>query len=323
MKPKVFVTHIIPEKGIKMLKSKFDVEVNKAEGIVDKKKLISGLKDKEVLLSLLSDTVDKEVIDSAPSLKIISNYAVGFNNIDLAAATSRGIYVTNTPRTLDETTADFVFALILSIARRIVESDKFMRSGKFKGWGPMDFLGFDVFEAKLGIIGMGSIGKEVARRGYYGFSMEVLYHDRSVDPSAIGFKTTRMDLPDLLKQADFISINVPLTKGTYHLIGEKELKMMKKTAYLINTSRGPVIDENALYKCLSEKRIAGAALDVYENEPSFVKGLEKLDNIIMTPHIASASMQTRELMSVKAAQNIIDYYEGKIPEGLVNKDVLK
>ncbi len=322
MKPKVLITHPIPDKGIEMLETKFEVELNRAVGILDKKDLISKLKDKDVLLSLLSDNVDSEVMEFAPRLKIISNYAVGYNNIDVNAATARKIYVTNTPRTLDETTADFVFALILSSARRIVEADKFMRSGKFIGWGPLDFLGFDVFEAKLGIIGMGSIGKEVARRGYYGFSMEILYHDNFVDPSAIGFKTVKADLDTLIAESDFISINVPLTKDTYHLIGLTEIKKMKKSAYLINTSRGPVVDEKALYKCLNEKNIAGAAIDVYENEPSFVEGLEKLDNIIMTPHIASASMQTRELMSVKAAQNIIDFFEGRIPEGLVNKDVL-
>lgn len=322
MKPKVLITHPIPDKGIKMLETKFDVELNSAVGILDKKDLISKLKGKDVLLSLLSDNVDSEVIECAPKLKIISNYAVGYNNIDINAATLHKIYVTNTPRTLDETTADFVFALILSSARRIVEADKFMRSGKFIGWGPMDFLGFDVFEAKLGIIGMGSIGKEVARRGYYGFSMEILYHDSFVDPSEIGFKTIRTDLDTLFAESDFISVNVPLTKDTHHLIGATEIKKMKKSAYLINTSRGPVVDEKALYKCLEEKSIAGAAIDVYENEPSFAEGLEKLDNIIMTPHIASASMQTRELMSVKAAQNIIDFFEGRIPDGLVNKDVL-
>ncbi|MFA7359917.1 MAG: D-glycerate dehydrogenase [Candidatus Kapaibacterium sp.] len=323
MKPKVLITHPIPDKGIKMLETKFDVELNSAVGILDKKDLISKLKDKDVLLSLLSDNVDSEVIECATRLKIISNYAVGYNNIDINAATLHKIYVTNTPRTLDETTADFVFALILSSARRIVEADKFMRSGKFIGWGPMDFLGFDVFEAKLGIIGMGSIGKEVARRGYYGFSMEILYHDNFVAPSEIGFKTIRTDLDTLFAESDFISVNVPLTKDTHHLIGATEIKKMKKSAYLINTSRGPVVDGKALYKCLEEKSIAGAAIDVYENEPSFAEGLEKLDNIIMTPHIASASMQTRKLMSVKAAQNIIDFFEGRIPEGLVNKDVLR
>ncbi len=323
MKPKIYITHKIPEKGINMLKNDFDVELNDYNGIVSKNHLIEKSKDKQVILSLLSDVVDFEVITKCKSLKMISNYAVGYNNIDINAATEKGIVVTNTPRTLDETTADFVFALILSVARRIVESDKFMRSKKFKGWGPMEFLGQDVYNATLGVVGMGSIGKEVAKRGYYGFSMDIIYYDRSFDPSSVGFKANSVSFDTLLKESDFITLNVPLNQGTFHLIGEKELKKMKKTAYLINTSRGPVVDEKALYKFLKEKRIAGAALDVYENEPDFISGLETLDNIIMTPHIASASKKTRELMSVKAAQNIIDYFEGRIPSGLVNKDVIK
>jgi glyoxylate reductase len=256
-------------------------------------------------------------------LKIISNYAVGFNNIDLKAATAKGIYVTNTPRTLDETTADFIFALILSISRRVVESDNFMRTGKFEGWGAMDFLGFDVYNSTLGIVGMGNIGKAVGRIAYYGFLMKVIYSDKFIDTKQLKFGAENVDFDTLLTESDFVTINVPLKEDTYHLIGERELNMMKKTAFLINTSRGPVVDENALYNALKEKRIAGAAIDVYEDEPGFVKGLEKLDNIVMTPHIASATIQTRQLMSYKAAQNIIDYFNGKIPEGLVNTEVLK
>jgi glyoxylate reductase len=323
MKPKIYITHKIPEKGINMLKNDFEVELNDYNGIVSKNHLIEKAKDKQVILSLLSDVIDYDVINKCRNLKVISNYAVGYNNIDISAATERGIIVTNTPRVLDETTADFVFALILSVARRIVESDKFMRSRKFQGWGPMEFLGQDVFNSTLGVIGMGSIGKEVARRGYYGFSMNVLCYDKSLDPASLGFKINPVSFDTLLKESDFISLNVPLTNGTYHLFGEKEFKKMKKTAFLINTSRGPVVDEKALFKALKEKRIAGAAIDVYENEPDFTPGLETLDNLIMTPHIASASKKTRELMSVKAAQNIIDYFEGKIPSGLVNKDVIK
>jgi glyoxylate reductase len=323
MKPRIFVTHLIPEKGIKMLRTHYEVEVNESSQPIEKDFLIRNIKDKEVLLSLLIDNIDADVINSAKNLKIISNYAVGYNNIDVNSATENGIVVTNTPRTLDETTADFVFALILGIARRIVESDKYMRNKEFKGWCAMDFLGFDVCNSNLGIIGMGSIGKEVARRGYYGFGMNILYIDRGINPLTIGFNAKAVDFDTLLRESDFISLNVPLTKDTYHLIGERELKKMKSTAYLINTSRGPVVDENMLYKYLKAKRIAGAAIDVYESEPEFVKGLEELDNIIMTPHIASASLQTRELMSFKAAQNIIDFFCGKIPEGLVNRDVLK
>lgn len=321
MRPKVVVTHMIPEKGISLLRKKFDVEYYPNTGLLNKKELISISRDKEVILSLLSDTIDKEVINNCPELKIISNYAVGFNNIDVKYATSKKIIVTNTPRTLDETTSDFVFALMLAVSRRIVESDRFMRTGKFKGWGAMDFLGFDVFNSTLGIIGMGSIGKEVASRGYHGFNMKILYTDRSVKPDMISVKAKHVSLHTLLKESDFVTLNIPLTDATYHLIGEEELKLMKNTSYLINTSRGPIVDEKALFEVLKEKWIAGAAIDVYENEPEFYKGLEKLDNLVMTPHIASASFKTRELMAVKAANNIIDVFERRIPEGLINKEL--
>lgn len=317
---KILVTRQIPENGIMMLKEKFKVEVLNNKHI-SKAELVTYAADADGIVTLLSDPIDRDFISQCKKLRIISNYAVGYNNIDVDAATERRICVTNTPRTLDETTADFVFALILGIARRVVEADKFMRSGKFTGWGPLDFLGFDVYGATLGIVGMGSIGREVARRGYYGFSMNIIYSDNSVNPEDVGFKVTRGDLLKVLKESDFISINVPLTKDTYHLIGENEFKLMKKTAYLINTSRGPVVDEKALLNALKNKIIAGAAIDVYEREPEFEKGLEELENIIMTPHIASATRCTRELMSRKAAQNIIDYFEGKIPEGAINREI--
>lgn len=312
---------MIPEKGINMLRKRFDVKYHPNTGILSKKKIIDISKDKDIILSLLSDKIDKEVIDSCPNLKMISNYAVGYNNIDVEYATKKNIIVTNTPRTLDETTSDFVFALILAVSRRIIEADRFMRSGKFEGWNALDFLGSDVFNSTLGIIGMGSIGKEVALRGYHGFNMKVLYSDRSVKPDMISVKARHVSLHTLLRESDFVTLNIPLTKETYHLIGEEELKAMKSSAYLINTARGEVVDEKALYRALKEKWIAGAAVDVYEREPKFTSGLEKLDNIVMTPHIASASLQTRELMSEKAANNILDVFEGKIPEGLVNKEI--
>ncbi len=323
IKPKILITHKIPDRGIAMLrKKKYDIELNSTDRKLSKSKLISMAQGKDAILTLLSDTIDTDFFNECPEVKMISNYAVGFNNIDIDEATSRGIYVTNTPRTLDETTSDFVFALLLSISRRIVEADKFMRSGKYKGWGPLDFLGMDVYNSTLGIVGMGSIGKEVALKGYHGFNMKIIYSDKSVMPDSIGIKARQVSLQTLLKESDFVTLNIPLKPGTYHLIGETELNMMKRTAYLINTSRGAVVDEKALYKVLKENRIAGAAIDVYEEEPKFVPGLEKLDNIIMTPHIASASFKTRQLMSCKAAQNIVDWFEGRIPEGLVNKTVL-
>ena len=204
-----------------------------------------------------------------------------------------------------------------------MESDKFMRSGQYRGWGAMDFLGLDVYNSTLGIVGMGNIGKAVGRIAYYGFLMKVLYSDKFIDAKQLKFSAQNTDLDTLLRESDFVTLNVPLKEDTYHLIGDRELSLMKKTAYLINTSRGPVVDEKALYNALKERKIAGAAIDVYENEPRFTEGLEKLDNIVMTSHIASATIQTRQLMSYKAAQNIIDFFNGKEPEGLVNRDVLK
>lgn len=323
MKPKIVITHPIPDKGIKMLQEKFDVHLNSDTGVIPKPKLIELLQGKDIVVSLLSDAMDAEVISNCPDLKMISNYAVGFNNIDLDAATEHGIYVTNTPKTLDETTVDFAFALILATARRVVESDKFMRSGKFTGWGAMDFLGGDVHHSTIGIIGMGNIGKLLARRAYYGFHMKILYVDEFVDEDTIDFPAQKVDLETLLKESDFISLHVPLTPETKHLIGEKELSMMKPTSYLINTARGPVVHEEALYNALKQNKIAGAGLDVYEFEPEFYKGLEELDNVVMCPHIASASINTRQNMSIKAAQNVIDFVDGRVPEGLVNKEVLK
>ncbi|KAA0207916.1 D-glycerate dehydrogenase [Ignavibacteria bacterium CHB1] len=320
---KILVTHEIPDKGILMLQEKYDIEYRKTVGVISKTELIGMLKDKNIVLSLLSDTFDEEVFRNCPDLKMVSNYAVGFNNIDLKAATRYGVYVTNTPKTLDETTVDFTFALMLAVARRVVESDKFLRSGKFTGWGAMEFLGGEVNRSTLGIIGLGNIGKSLGRRAYYGFNMKVLYMDKFVREDTLDFPAQSVNMETLLKESDFISLHVPLTDETKHLIGEKELNMMKSTAYLINTSRGPVVHEAALYKVLKENKIAGAGLDVYEFEPAFHKGLEELDNIVMCPHIASASLNTRQNMSIKAAQNIIDFVEGRIPEGLVNREVLK
>lgn len=319
---KVFVTRKILEEGLNMLRERYDVEVSDYDGIIPREMLLKKVKGADALLSLLTDNIDAEVMDAAgPNLKIIANYAVGYNNIDVEEATKRGIMVTNTPGVLTETTADFAWTLLMAIARRIVEADKFVREGKFRGWEPMLLLGTDVFGATLGIVGFGRIGQAMARRAL-GFNMRVLYYDNSRIDEQIEkeLKATFVDLPTLLKESDFVTLHVPLTKQTHHLIGEKELKMMKKDAYLINTARGPAVDEKALVKALKEGWIKGAALDVFENEPEIEPELLKLDNVVLAPHIASASYATRSKMSVMVAENIIKALNGEVPPNLVNPD---
>lgn len=322
---KVFVTRKILEEGLNMLRERYDVEVSDYDGVIPREMLLKKVKGADALVSLLTDNIDAEVMDAAgPNLKIIANYAVGYNNIDVEEATKRGIMVTNTPGVLTETTADFAWTLLMAIARRIVEADKFVREGKFRGWEPMLLLGTDVFGATLGIVGFGRIGQAMARRAL-GFNMRVLYYDNSrVDEQLEKeLKATFVDLPTLLKESDFVTLHVPLTKQTHHLIGEKELKMMKKDAYLINTARGPVVDEKALVKALKEGWIKGAALDVFENEPEIEPELLKLDNVVLAPHIASASYATRSKMSVMVAENIIKALNGEVPPNLVNPEVLQ
>lgn len=322
---KVFVTRQILPEGLNMLKERFDVEVSDYDGIIPRDVLLKKVKGVDALLSLLTDNIDAEVMDAAgPNLKIIANYAVGYNNIDVKEATRRGIMVTNTPGVLTETTADFAWALLMAIARRVVEADKFVRAGKFRGWEPMLLLGNDVYGATLGVVGFGRIGQAVARRAL-GFNMRVLYYDSKKAPEEIEkeLKATFVDLPTLLRESDFVTLHVPLTKETHHLIGEKELKMMKKEAYLINTARGPIVDEKALVKALKEGWIKGAALDVFENEPEIEPELLTLDNVVLAPHIASGSYATRSKMSIIAAENIIKALSGEVPPNLVNPEVLQ
>ncbi len=324
MKPKVFVTRRIPQAGLDILEKRCEVKVNPHHRVLTKKELIEGVKGTDGLFCLLTDTIDKEVMDANPNLKIISNYAVGYNNIDIEEAAKRKIMVTNTPRVLTDTTADLTWALLMSIARRIVEADKFTRKGKFKGWAPMLFLGSDIHHATLGIVGLGKIGKAVAKRAK-GFEMEVLYTDVKSAPKEIENKlgTEFVSLGELLSTSDFVTIHIPLLPETRHLIGEKELRMMKKSAYLINAARGSLIDEQALVKALQEKWIAGAALDVYEDEPDLAPGLSELDNVIIVPHIGSASITTREKMAIMAATNLAAGLNGKVPPNLANKEVLE
>ena len=311
---KIFITRQIPESGIKLLKEAgHEVEVSDFDGVLPREQLLKKIKGCDAALALLTDKVDAEFLDAAgPQLKVVANYAVGYDNIDVKAAAERKIIVTNTPDVLTESVAEHAIALIFAVARRIVKSDQYMRDGKYHGWGPMLFLGNDVAGKTLGLIGLGRIGGTVAQRMRQGFDMKVLYYDVAPNPELEEkFNMQYVSLEVLLKESDFISIHVPLVPQTKHLISEKELKMMKPSAYLINTARGPVVDEKALVAALKQGVIKGAGLDVYENEPAMAPGLAELPNVVVTPHIASATEETRNAMSELAAKNIIAVLEGR------------
>jgi len=287
--------------------------------------LLKKVRDVDGLLTLLTDRVDAALIGAASKLKVISNLAVGYDNIDLVEATRRGIVVGNTPEVLTETTADFAFALLMSAARRVVEADTFTRKGQWKAWGPMVMLGQDVHHATLGIIGLGRIGTEVAKRAK-GFGMKVLYYDqqrRNKEERQLGVEYAS-ELSTLLSRSDFISLHIPLNPQTYHLIGAPEFALMKPTAILVNTSRGPVVDQKALYDVLKSHQIFAAAIDVTEVEPIPPEDpLLTLDNLILTPHIASASFITRTSMATMAAANLIAGLHGQIPPNCVNPETLR
>ena len=319
---KIFVTRIVPEAGIKMLKDKgYEIAVNQEDRVLTKEELITALKDQNynALFCLLTDKIDSEVMDSfGPQLKVVANMAVGFDNIDAQEAKKRGIMITNTPGVLTDTVAEHTFALMLAIAHRISEADKFTRSGQYIGWAPMLMLGNDLSRKTLGIVGLGRIGSRVAHHGVKGFEMKVLYYDVNRNEEfEKEFGAVYVSLDDLLKQSDFVSIHVPLLPATQHLINAEKLKLMKPTSYLINTSRGPIIDEAALAMALADKTIKGAALDVFEFEPKITPELLSIDNVILTPHIASATEETRSKMSVLAATNIIEALEGRIPPNIL------
>ena len=323
-KPRIFVTRRIPQEGLEILKRCCQVEVSDYDGVIPRSLLLEKVKDTDGLLVLLTDMIDKKVIVAAgKKLRVISNYAVGYNNIDVVEATKRGIMVTNTPGVLTETTADLAWALLMCIGRRIVEGDKLVRAGKFRGWEPMLLLGTDIHESTLGLIGFGRIGQAMARRAK-GFNLKVIYYDREPVPPIIEKElgASYVSFDELLRKSDFISVHVPLTEETFHLIGQEEFSMMKKESYLINTARGPIIDEKALVKALKDGVIRGAALDVFENEPAIEQELMALDNVVIVPHIGSASYRTRTKMAIMAAKNLISALKGERPEFLVNPEVL-
>ncbi len=323
-KPRVFVTRKIPESGIKLLQKSCQVKIYPKDQVIPKKELIKEVKRCDAMLCLLTDKIDKEVIDANPHLKIISNYAIGFNNINVAYATKKGIPVTNTPgRAIVDAVAEHTIALMFAITKRICEADCFTTAGKYQGWEPQLLLGMELVRKTIGIVGLGRIGSGVAQRAK-AMGMKVIYTDvkrnRQFEKE---FSAQYYTLPQLLKIADVVSLHVPLLPATTHLIGRKELSLMKKTSYLINTSRGPVIDEKALVQALKKKQIAGAGLDVYEFEPKLTAGLTNLQNVVLTPHIASATIEARSEMSLDAAENILAVLRGQQPKMLVNPEVYK
>lgn len=322
MEKKIFITRAIPEQGSALLKDKgYSVTVSDKDGVLTKEELIRRLSGAgyDAVLCLLTDKIDDDVLAAAgPQCKIFANYAVGFDNIDREAAKRRGITITNTPGVLTETVAEHTFALMLAIAHRIAEGDAYTKAGKYKGWAPMLLLGTDVSQKTLGVVGLGRIGSLVAHHAVKGFGMRVMYYDQKQNAEfEKEYGAQFVDLETLLKESDFVSIHVPLLPTTKHLIGETQLKTMKPSAYLVNTSRGPVVDEAALVTALRERWIKGAALDVFEHEPELSPGLAELSNVIVTPHIASATEETRGKMAVCAATNIIEALEGRTPPNAV------
>ena len=319
----VFITRKIPDIGIRMLKERgYEVDVNLKDSVLSQKQIIKSLKKKtyDAVLVLLTDRVDSAIFNAAPSVKIYANCAAGYDNIDIIEAKKRGITVTNAPAPLaTEAVAEHVIALMFALATRIVEADKFVRRGKYKKWLPMNFMGINLAGKTLGLIGAGRIGERVARLAS-GLGLKVIYYDvirneRIEKECGVAYYNS---IEELLQKADVVSLHVPLLDSTRHLINEKRLLLMKPTSFLVNTSRGPVVDEKALEKALRKKIIRGAALDVFEFEPKVTPGLKKMDNVVLTPHIASAEGEARNQMAEIAAQNIIDFFENGKPGNIVN-----
>lgn len=324
MRKKVFISGKIPDIAFEMLSQHFEVTMHNDLRLLSKEEIIAGVAGKDALLPLLSDPVDADVIRSNPDLKVIANFGAGYNNIDVREATARGIPVTNTPDVSTAATADLTIGLMLAIARRIVEGDKTTRSGKFSGWAPLFHLGVEVSGKTLGIIGMGNIGRAVAKRAK-AFNMPIIYYSRTRQSAQIEAELGLQYRPleEVISQADFLSFHLSYNPSLRHMIGSEQLSRMKKNAYLINAARGPIINEAALAEALKNKVIAGAALDVYEFEPKVTAELLPLDNVILCPHLGNATVETRDAMAKIAAENIIAVLQGGKPLTCVNPDAIK
>lgn len=328
-RPKILVTQKVPDPAYPLLEAIGDVEANMEEEVIwPYEELLHRGPGHDYIYCLLTDNVDANFLEACvaatPRLKMVANMAVGFNNIDVETATRLGVAVSNTPGVLSDTTADLAFALLMATARRIPEAERFLRAGKFKGWGPLLFCGAEVHDSTLGLIGAGRIGKIVTKRAS-GFEMKVIYYDvhRLSPEDEAALNMTYLPMDDVLKQADFISVHTPYMPSTHHLISERELDLMKPTAIIINTARGPIIDEKALVKALQAGKIAGAGLDVFEHEPAIEPELLTMENVVLLPHIASASLKTRTLMATMASDNIVAHFHGQRPPNVVNPEVLE
>jgi len=326
---KVFITRPIPDQGIIMLRAAgHEVLTREKDSVIPREELIAGVRGVDAIISILTDRIDGEVMDAAGSqLKIIANYAIGTDNIDLDAAKKRNVLVSNAPGPeIVESDAEFTFALMLALARRIPEADTFARRGEYHGWGPQLLLGSDLYDKTLGIVGLGRIGTAVAKRAVRGFRMKALYHNPEPRPEfEQEFGARFVDLQTLLRESDFITLHVPLLPSTRHMISDAEFGIMKPSVYLVNTARGPVVDEKALLTALQHGKIAGAALDVFECEPSLDCDpfdhveLKQFKNVILTPHVASATVETRQAISRVTAQNVIEALAGHVPPNLIQQ----
>ncbi len=322
-KPNIYVTRLIPEEGIDLLKATCVVEINPHDRPLTREELLEKVKNRDGILCLLTDKIDAEVFDAAEGVKGFANYAVGYDNIDVQEATKHGIPISNTPGVLTDATAEMAWVLLFTVSRRVIESDAFMRSGQWEGWGPLQFIGGDVTGATLGVVGAGRIGTAMAMKSR-GFDMKVLYTDAIRNEKLEQeLQAEKVDFETLLKSSDFVSVHVPLLPETTRLFGMREFRLMKNTAYLINTSRGPVINESELVEALKSGEIAGAGLDVYENEPLMAEGLKDLQNIVVTPHTASATISSRGGMARLAAENLLAMLDGKEAPNCINPEVYK
>ncbi len=314
----------IPGQGlIEGLRQRFDLILNEEEGYMSRSALLDVVRNVDGMVSLLNERIDADLMDAAPRLKVVANYAVGYNNIDVPAATERGIMVTNTPDVVTDATADLAWSLLMAIARELVVVDRFTRSGRWKEWHPEDFIAADITGTTLGIVGLGRIGRAVARRAS-GFDMRILYTDarRAGKELEDTCNATFVDFDELLRESDFVTLHIPLDETTFHMIDKEALRRMKSTAYLVNVSRGAVVDEAALVEALNTGEIAGAALDVYEDEPRLTEGLAELDNAILIPHLGANSRRTRDRMARMTVDNVVAALRGEVPPNLVNPEVL-
>lgn len=320
MKPRVLVTRNIPAESLALLTPHFEVDYRDRSTPIPRRELLRRSRGAQALLCLLTERVNGELLDAAPDVKIVATFSVGLDHVDVPECTRRGVVVTHTPGVLTETCADFTWALLMAAARRIVEGDTMMRRGRYKGWDPLMLLGTDVYNKTIGILGFGRIGQAVARRAA-GFDMRILYSDvkRASGVLERDLHASFVDTETLLQESDFVCLHTVLDQTTTHLLDERRLRLMKRSAYLINGARGPIVDEKALVRALKEGWIRGAALDVYENEPRMAAGLAALPNAVLIPHLASATLETRGAMGRLAAGSIVDFlHRGKVPSNAVN-----